>query len=256
MLKKEILDSLKRLAESLLIFLTIPFILFVDRIIIKFGVEFSDLYFVVFYFFVTFFSVNLGATIFQSEKKDKAFEYLFSLPLSRTNILLYKILPRLILLCIVTFIFSMSKGFGTSFPAMLQPVVYLKTMYFITYFIFLFFLSVFLSFAFNSVALCFIGVYILSFLRLYTSQSFDYLAWKLFPNLLGKRMVMYFNEILSACVLLIPIGIAFWITYKKMDNKPLKFQTKKYYVTTISTIAILIFYVVFFFKKTQVWFIG
>ncbi len=257
MLKKEILDSLKRLAESLLLFLTIPFTIFVDRVFIKFGAELTDVFYIIFYFIVTFFSIYSGATIFKTEKKDKAFEYLFSLPLSRLKILLYKILPRLVLLGVVILVYYIFSEPAITLPALFHPAVYLKKLnYLLTYFSFLFFLSAMLSLAFNSVALCLFGVFALNILRLYMSRSFDYLTWTIFPKLSGKIIVVYLNDFLSAFVCLIPIGVAFWITYKNMDTRPLKFQMKKYYVITISTIVVLIAYVLVFFNLAHQWFYG
>jgi len=252
MLKKEISDSLKRLAESLLFLLAIPVTFAVDRFIIKFGMEFSDLFFVVSNYTLLFFSVYAGVSIFQSEKKDRAFEYLFSLPLSRSKILFYKILPRLVLLGIMIVLFLLFIE-----PVFINPLVpsigssLVKASFIILLCVFLFSISIFSSLAFSSVVLAFIGVYFLTALRFFTARTLDFLIIRILQYDVPR--IFHFNQYLSAALLLIPIGFAFWITFKKMDMKPLKFQMNKYYIITISTIAILITFVIVFYRQYLAW---
>jgi ABC-type transport system involved in multi-copper enzyme maturation permease subunit len=252
MLKKEISDALKRWAESLLFLLAIPVTFAFDRFVIKSGMEFSELTLAVAYFTLFFFSIYAGVSIFQSEKKDRAFEYLFSLPVSKLKILLYKILPRFILLglMIVLFLVLMEPVFYNPLVPSLGSSLE-KVLFFVLLYVFFFFLSVILSIAFSSVVMAFIGVCLLAVLRTFAGRTLDFIVIKAihynFPR------TFHFNQYLSAALLLIPIGIAFWITFKNMDVKPFKLQMKKYYIITISTIVILTTFVIVFFKKYLTW---
>lgn len=59
---------------------------------------------------------NLGINAFKMEIRDRAFEYLFSLPISRPGILVAKIIPRLAVLLLLI------AGHTTLFIAILQPM--------------------------------------------------------------------------------------------------------------------------------------
>jgi len=239
MLKKEISDSLKRLAESY-------------RFIIKSGMPFSELTLAVAYFTLFFFSIYAGVSIFQSEKKDRAFEYLFSIPVSKSKILLYKVLPRLVLLglMIVLFLLLMEPVFYNPLVPSLGSSLE-KVLFFVLLYGFFFSLSVILSIAFSSVVMAFIGVCLLAVLRTLTSRTLDFIVIKAIHYDVPRTF--YFNQYLSAALILIPIAVAFWITFKNIDVKPLKFQMKKYYIITISTIVILTTFVIVFFKKYLTW---
>ncbi|HVP41233.1 MAG TPA: ABC transporter permease subunit, partial [Candidatus Krumholzibacteriaceae bacterium] len=98
MLRKEARDALKRFIESLVALLIIPFIYIGDKLVTKVGLDYASIIHTGFVITLLIYAVYAGATVFQSERKDRAFEYLFSLPLTRRKIILAKVLPRLGLL--------------------------------------------------------------------------------------------------------------------------------------------------------------
>ena len=91
MLRKEITESIKRFLECSVIFVGIPIAYLLDELIIKFGLEFNDLFIGLFIVAAFFYSAYSGITLLQAEKKDRALEYLLSMPISRTKIMLIKI---------------------------------------------------------------------------------------------------------------------------------------------------------------------
>lgn len=87
MLNKEINDALKRLMECALILLGIPVAFILDNIIFKFGWSLSDTMETTLIITAFAYAFYAGFTVFLSEKKDNAFEYLLSLPLPKVKIL-------------------------------------------------------------------------------------------------------------------------------------------------------------------------
>jgi len=239
MLKKESLEALRRVVESMLVLFAIPLALLWDRFVIKFGWDFSDIFNVVLVATVVAFAVYSGATIFQSEKKDRAFEYLFSLPVSRFEILKIKILPRLMMLLALIVILAFFTGLKSSFDNGIT-------------FLFLFFISIFLSLTIHSVIIGLLGV-----MLLYYIYYFIYRILLYFPLRYDLRITGFLGlslgKLIPALLLLIPFGIAFWLTFKKMDVKPMKLQTKTYYIIILSTLTILITFVVFFSREYLSW---
>jgi ABC-type transport system involved in multi-copper enzyme maturation permease subunit len=234
MLKKEAWDALKRELECLLILGVIPLAFLWDRFIKKFDYEFRDFFSAIIIASVILYAAYAGATVFQSEKKDRAFEYLFSLPVSRSKILLMKILPRLVILIFLVLIlvlfFKLNlSAFGIAF-------------------LLIFFVSAFLSFGIDSFIFTFIGAVILYFV-------FHFL-WQILVNFFffhglesrGLWIEPTFQTI-AAALLLVPMGTAFWLTFKKMDVKPVKLQMKTYYSIVLPTLVILIVFVSLMFKK-------
>lgn len=249
MLKKEILDTLKKLAESSIFLIAIPFAYLWDLVVIKFGWEFSEIFKFVCLLFAFFFSAYSGLTILQAEKKDRAFEYLFSLPVSKMKIILYKLVPRLLILLVLAVVFT-----PLAFYKINPNAVFQYTFSSSAQLILIFLFSVFLSFAFSSLILGLVGLYMLHVLSMFTSRILSFLAIKLhiFPiTSLGKAEQI--SAFLSALLLLIPLGIAFWITFKNLDMKPLKLQMKTYYCITLIPIVIFIFVDVLFYKSFLVW---
>ncbi|UCE40169.1 MAG: hypothetical protein JSV17_11960 [Candidatus Aminicenantes bacterium] len=239
MLKKETLESLRRAVESMLVLFAIPLALLWDRFVIKSGWNFSDIFNVVLAATVVAFAVYSGATIFQSEKKDRAFEYLYSLPVSRFEILKIKILPRLAILLSMIVVLALFTGFKSSFG---NGITYL----------FLFFISIFLSLTIHSVIIGLLGMLLLYYVYYFLHRILFYFSLRYNLRITGF-LGLTLGKLIPALLLLIPFGIAFWLTFKKMDVKPMKLQTKTYYIIILSTLAILITFVVFYFREYLSW---
>ena len=234
MLKKEAWDALKRELECLLILGAVPLAFLWDRLFMKFKWGFRDIFSGIFITTVIIYAVYAGASIFQSEKKDRAFEYLFSLPVSRTKILLIKLVPRITILILLVIILKLFFHISVADVG-------------ITFFV-LFFVSTFLSIGTNSIIINLIGVYMLYYVF--------YILWQILMNFSflhglesrGAWIIPTF-QLIAAAILLVPMGTAFWLTFKRMDVKPLKLQMRTYYAIVLPTLAALITFITLTFKK-------
>jgi hypothetical protein len=234
MLKKEVWEAIKKELECLLILGVVPLAFLGDRWVMKFNWELRDIFSAVFVTSVIIYAVYAGATIFQLERKDRAFEYLFSLPVSRSKILLMKLVPRFIIVILLVII--------------LKSIFKLAVEDFGISFLVLFFASAFLSIGINSIIINLIGVILLYY--------FLYFLWQILINYSfshglesrGDWIIPAF-QLIAAALLLVPMGTAFWLTFRKMDVKPMKFQMRTYYAIVLPTLVVLITFVSVMFKK-------
>jgi ABC-type transport system involved in multi-copper enzyme maturation permease subunit len=238
MLKKEILDSSRKLFECLLLLLTIPLAILWDKFVIHFGWKISDVFNFVFIPALVIYAAYSGATIFNSEKKNRAFEYLLSLPLPRWKVVLCKIGPRISFLfmwLIVSVFFSVFKNpFLNGFNLVI-----------------LFLISLFLSILLSSVVIGFIEIGAIFFLFYENANILNFLLGKI--KITQSTNLSFLPLIFSAVLVLTPLGIAFWLTFKNFDVKPLKFQVKPYFFIVLPSFLLLISFVVLFFKEYLVW---
>ena len=235
MLRKEIIESLKRFLECFVIFLGLPIAFLLDRLIMKFGWEFKDLFLALFFVAVFFYSVYSGITIMQAEKKDRALEYLLSMPISRSKIMLMKIFSRLIILIFCIFILA----FLVNFKTFQMLTIWL---------IFLFFISVTFSMVIDSIILGIIGISLIFLVFELNSRTLNFLVGK--TDIEGSLdYLALLSPVLSALLLLIPFGISFWLTYKKMDVKPMKQQIQPYYYIAFPALVIILSFIILYYKN-------
>ena len=235
MLRKEIRDALKRFIESLVALLIIPFIYIGDKLVRKIGLDYASLIQTGFFITLVIYAVYAGATIFQSERKDRAFEYLFSLPLTRRKIILAKVLPRLGLLLFLGGVATIVIGRGLQKEAWIALLV-------------LFFSSLFLSIGVFSIVISLFGVGLMYLIFFQGEIVCASLLLKLGVNFTGRHGPLV-AQLVSAAVLLVPFGIAFWLTFKKMDVRPIKLQMKTYYSIVLPTLVVLVSVIVFLSKR-------
>ncbi len=236
MLRKEIRDALKRFVESLVVLVIIPSMYIGDKLVFKWGLDYASLINTGFVITLLFYAVYAGGTVFQSERKDRAFEYLFSLPLTRRRIIMAKVLPRLGLLLIVGAAATVVVGRSLLTGAGVTVLV-------------LFFSSVFLSIAVSSIAINLFGVGLM--------YGIFFQEWRIFLHFLFKIGGEYAGtlswlvmQLVAAAVLLFPFGLAFWLTFKKMDARPFKLQMKTYYAITLPTLFVLVLLIALFSKRS------
>jgi ABC-type Na+ efflux pump permease subunit len=236
MLRKEIRDALKRFVESLVVLAVIPFMYLWDKLLMKRGLDYASLIDTGFVITLLFYAVYAGATVFQAERKDRAFEYLFSLPLTRRKIILAKILPRLGLLLVL--VGAATLAVGGDLPAKIAVTVFV-----------LFFSSLFLSLGVSSIVINLFGVMLMYLIFFLGGHVFGYLLLKLGGNF-ASHLGWPVTQIISAAVLLVPFGLAFWLTFKKMDARPFKLQMKTYYAITLPTLFVLVLLIALFSKSS------
>ena len=242
MLKKEFRDTAYRFVECMLILLAVPIAYLTDKLLVHFRAPFQDIIEVVGLLVVLGFSVYAGATIFQAEKKDRAFEYLLSLPLTRKKILWNKLLPRLAFILGLILVLFIVQGGSSALSLGITMLV-------------LFSASVFLSLPVDSVIIAFLGVAMLYYLfQLCASMIYRLMIslWRLHILHYNPREE-YSSQVIAALIVLAPLGIAFWKTYKNLDLKPMRLQLKPYLVIALPSIVTVLALAVFFFRYYLSW---
>lgn len=239
MLRKELIESIKRFLECSVIFVGIPIAFVLDRLIIKFGWEFKDLFLGLFYVAVFFYSAYSGITIMQAEKKDRALEYLLSMPISRSKIMLMKIFSSLIILLLLIIILNF---------VMDSQSYQLVSIYLLVLFV----ASVSLSFVIDSIFLGIIGTFLILGIILLNSGILFFFFCKLgikdpIPHL------DLLSTLISAFLLLVPFFISFWLTFKKLDVKPMKQQIRPYYYIAFPALVIILLNIVLNYRNYMIW---
>ncbi len=238
MLKKECFEAIKKLLESLLILVVIPLAIVWDKLVAHSGWPYADVFQAGCIATLVIYAIYAGATIFQPERKDKAFEYLFSLPLTRSRIVMAKVLPRFVILEMLFLLSVVLIG-----PGVLASGII---------FILLFFGAVSLSIAVNSVILNLIGVSFIFGAFQPCCNIMSFLLGKLgvnFPNDLAFICV----QICAALILLVPLWLAFWLTFKKLDVRPIRLQMNTYYFILLPSLAGLVAFILLFYRKAMYW---
>jgi ABC-type Na+ efflux pump permease subunit len=239
MLKKEFRDALKRLGECLFVLIGVPLGYLWDKLIVKFGWDFLDIFKSVFIVVVFIYAAVAGVTIFLAEKKDRAFEYLCSLPISKRKILMNKILSRISFLAALYFIMIfMTKRNLASTEGL--------------YLIFIFLVSLFLSLSIDSVVIGLIGISLLLSTYFFAYQTISFMAWK-FHIISQPFSHPFFVQFISALILMAPFGAAFWKILKNLDAKPLKLQMKPYYTIALPSFLILVALIIKFYGEYMSW---
>jgi hypothetical protein len=242
MIRKEVQDALKRFVESLVVLAVIPFMYIGDRLVFKVGLDYASLINTGFILTLVIYSIYAGATIFQTERKDRAFEYLFSLPVTRRKVILAKILPRFGLLMVLGLAATIIVGRTLLADAGITILV-------------LFFSSIFLSIGVFSIAINVFGVVLMYLIFFQGGHTFGYLLSRLGGNF-ASHLGSLVPQLVSAAVLLVPFGMAFWLTFKKMDARPLKLQMGTYYSITLPVLFVLVLLIMFFFRGSEAWLLG
>jgi ABC-type transport system involved in cytochrome c biogenesis permease component len=142
MLKKEFLDASGKFLECIVILVALPLAFVLNKLVFHDNWDFHLIFKVFYIITAILYAAYSGSTFFQSERRDHAFEYLFSLPLPRWKIALYKIVPRLVLLILLISVAPFFSLFENTIIAGFNLIT-------------LFFISVFLSIAVSS---AFIGI--------------------------------------------------------------------------------------------------
>jgi len=222
----------------MVLLLIVPVAFVFDKYVIHFGWRISDIFNYVLLFILVIYPLFAGTLVFQSEKKDNAFEYLLSLPLSKTQILADKIIPRLMFLFVLL---------GASIVVSLFKNVLMNGFSLIV----LFLISLFLCLTYTSIIVYFLEIGSLFWLFYMDSQIINFLLWR--PDAVRTIYPNFPSQLIAAALILVPLGLAFWLTFKKLDVKPLKLQMKSYVFIALPMALALISLTVVFYKKYWVW---
>ena len=186
-----------------------------------------------------FWALFMGVSLFSSERGQKGMEYLLSLPYSRLKLLGLKVLPRFcsILFFYLVFIAIYFQG-GRDYVAL--ALFSLSFLYFVLFFIALCFsalsdnflvlsmVSLFALVVFNEVFflipwLIMRGEGITEYSWSEISSTFLQLEWT------AESWLSFPILILAALFLLIPLGLAMLVSFKKFDVRPSKIFGRRFF---------------------------
>lgn len=239
MYKKEFIDTIKTLLYCMCLFFLIPIARMLETKTGHAEWEFSGLWQPVYLAVTILFAVYSGVSIFQAEKKDRAMEYMLTLPVSRLRLLAGKVLPRLAVLAMLMLVGRML-SFFTDLPADALSLLIL------------FLTAVFVSLAVESLVNGVIGVVLLNAILYYTSLTVSYLSMT--HRFLGSETpVFWVSQVLPALLLLVPLGAAFFRTLKRFDARPLKWQAKPYLYLALPAVVVMITFIILSFKQYFRW---
>ena len=236
---KEIKDTLKTLGHRMFLLLFIPLAMLMNWHIFHSQWEVSGIFEPVVVAIVLLFAAYSGVSIFQAEKRDRALEYLLSLPMSTWKILAIKILPRLTVLLLLIAAGGVLSVFRTVVSDAISVIM-------------VFFIAVFISLAVDSLINAMIGVLLLNIILYYTSIITSYLTieYRLWGS---TEPIFWLSYLLPGLLLLVPLAVAFGIVIKNFDMKPLKWHAKPYLVIALPSAAVLLLFIMVFIEEYLIW---
>lgn len=211
MIKKEFRDTLRILLESSILLLSIPFILLLTLIM---GGELPVFKMIKLTLSVTIigFACYSGLSLFQSERKEKGFEYLFTLPMHRLKVFCYKTFPRIVVLAVLVII---SRAFFDTGTGYVIACFYIQ------------FTGIFLSLAFPSLLPGVISIILLGFIFTLAKEFFTFIFYKM-RTFSFDPFDLVSPDAVAALLLVIPLAVAFIIVLKNLDLKSHILTVKPY----------------------------
>jgi len=230
MLKKEFRDTLRILLESSVMLLAVPLII-LTTLIMGFKVNFVQLIKIISIITVFAFSGYSGLGMFLWEKRDKGFEYLLTLPISR--------FPRFVALIAML---------GTWALVFNMPV---KD--YIVVLIFIQLAAACLSLAFNSYFAAIIGIILLGFFYSLSSRFITLLfhRWK---GISIDPFTIISPYVLAALLLGIPLVISFLLALRNFDLKPYKYTIKPYLFIALPLLLVQVVFIFLYYEKMMLFY--
>jgi hypothetical protein len=234
MFKKEFRDAVRQMVECLFILIAVPLGFLLDRLAVKFHWDFSEIFIQIFTVMIFLFAAYGGLALFQSEKKDRALEYMLSLPLSTTYLAALKIATRFLLLAGLYGLYLVFAG---------KPIFSPEGLYLV----FIFAISVSLSMAIDSIVIGVIGILLIFMLHFFTGPTIAYVAWKI-GILASVASPGTLLRVISGVLVVLPFGIAFGLTVRRLEAKPFKLQMKPYARIALPSFLVLIVLILLFYS--------
>lgn len=101
MFRNEVVETLRQTVFIMVFFILIPLLYLADQTFYRTGLTFVEYMSNGLDLFILITAFYLAYNLFKDEERDGATEYLLSLPISRWNLLKYKILPRIAVLIVL-----------------------------------------------------------------------------------------------------------------------------------------------------------
>jgi len=233
MLKKEFRDTLRILLESSVMLLAVPLI-FLMSLIMGFTINYVELTKIIAIITVFVFSGYSGLGMFLGEKRDKGFEYLLTLPVSRLKLLIYKLLPRFVVLML--YLVTWALVFNMPIKDYMVVLIFIQLA------------AVCLSLAFNSYFAALIGIILLGFLYSLSSRFivFLFIRWQ---EISIDPFAIISPYVLAALLLGIPLAIAFLLALRNFDLKPYKYVIRPYLFIALPLLLVQVVVIFWYYDK-------
>lgn len=202
--------------------------------------SFADFFYPLLQADLLFFSLFLGISLFSSERRNQGMEYILSLPYSRMKLLIYKMVPRVAMMCLLYVIFLSLQPLGGANRLFITTPSF-TYIYFILFVVSLYFSVASDNFVVSAMAgMMTVGVVLAvilgSFLVANTMRGGP--SWEvdgteiLQLGSLPKLMI----PILLALTL--PFLISFIVSFKRVDIRPVRQFNKRYFKIFVPLIII------------------
>ncbi len=188
----------------------------------------------------------LGLNMFSREYKDKSFEYLLSTPLTKKEILLNKIIPRLIIIFALIIIYTITFYIYFKEPDKLKDSFHVLVLpkFLLLWMIFNFLITLFLSIFKQKNWIAFINLLTL-YMIFVTPFSIRLILRNLSIEFQDQAHLIGYSFIISFIILIFLLGICFIISYKKLDLREKHFVGNKFSKLVIpSEVFLLIIFVI------------
>jgi hypothetical protein len=235
MIKKEFRDTLRILVESSVMLLAVPLIILMS-LIMGFAINYVELIKIISIITVFAFSAYSGLGMFLWEKRDKGFEYLLTLPISRLKLFIYKLVPRFVVLML--FLATWALIFAVPIKDYIVVLVFIQLA------------AACLSLAFNSYLAAVIGIILLGFFYGLSSRfiTFLFIRWQRISIDLFAIISPY---VLAALLLGIPLGISFLLAFWNFDLKPYKYVIKPYLFIALPLLLVQVVVIFWYYDKIR-----
>jgi hypothetical protein len=234
MFKKEFRDTLMILLQSSVFFLSIPLIMGLS-LVLDTNIPFRQLVNAASFITVLVFTGYSGLAMFQSERKDKGFEYLLTLPLSKLKVLVLKMLPRLSVLVFIGGIYALLANVGNVKNYIIALLIFHLA-------------AAFLSLAFQSLFPGAVAVILLAFLFTLYNKFLSYMYLQI-RQLAFNPFSMVSPNILASFLLLVPLGISFFLALKKLDLKPHTYSIRPYLFIALPVVLLQVIIIAVYYDK-------
>ncbi len=242
MLRKEIQWALKQLLFFLAVVVGISLVI---KIVVKDVGSYMEVFYLTYQFLLTWFGAFMGLSLFLTDKRQRAEDYVFSLPFSRLRLLGIKALPRLTVVVIIYLIFL---GF---YLGGVEGLILKETFFTISWLYWLVFVMT-LSFSASWDSYMKVGGIallgtIFFLLLLYFSVQLAFLLKGLRPQSLAWGiMERWYSDFSRGLVpslvvyifLLIPYLLSFFLTFKKWGTYSKENYNKSYFKLFLPLIAV------------------
>ncbi|MBN2135798.1 MAG: ABC-2 transporter permease [Acidobacteria bacterium] len=244
MFKKEFISLRKKTISILSFMFLVPLFYIFDLLFIGTGMNYMHLIAYEFVVLIFWISLVYTYTFYQQEEEDKAWEYLLTLPVTKSRIFWMKMLPRLVIITILTLIHTVLFILYLS-DVNINDVGFFHPVSFYLLLVFMLFLSAFTGWGWNKGKVL-RGIFFMwgvFFPIIFASgKIFEYFKITKFMGI----EIDFWSIIIALFIIMIVCGIAFQSVFANYDCKSAEIHTRRFtnitlkYFIPIGTISIFL----------------